>query len=84
MDLLDEKEAETIIIKKESSESSFEVNNKSLDEIPEEEVDWRGNKINQNQNQKQLEKTWRDGDIKKNPLYEGDAAATRNIMSRFS
>lgn len=50
MDLLDEKEAETIIIKKESSESSFEVKNKSLDEIPEEEVDWRGNKINQNQN----------------------------------
>ena len=49
MDLLDEKEAETIIIKKESSESSFEVKNKSLDEIPEEEVDWRGNKINQNQ-----------------------------------
>ena len=50
MDLLYEKEAETIIIKKESSESSFEVKNKSLDEIPEEEVDWRGNKINQNQN----------------------------------
>jgi len=57
MDLLYEKDEEIKIIKKDSSESSFEIKNKSLDEIPEEEVDWRGNKINQNQNQKQLEHT---------------------------